>query len=151
MPAFHSKYRGFVGLALFTSDDPALLPWTTSKRGLNREALVFQLARNRMTSVGKPVISFLNDMYPSDMAEHPPERIVAERVVQQDFRSVLQKSPTPFRVARPPAPRRTARVQYDASLRDLERIRKAIRRPGLSASEIGRITFDHYLKTECAE
>ncbi len=152
LPAFHSKYRAFVGLALFTSENPALLPWTTSKRGLNREALVFQLARNRMTSAAKPVITFLNDMYPSEMPEHPPERAIAERVVQQDFRSVLQKAPTQFRqVAGTTVRKKTARVQYDAKLTDLERIRKRLRRPGLSASEIGRITFDHYLKTECPE
>jgi hypothetical protein len=33
-PSFHSKYRGFIGIAFFFSKDPASLPWTTTKRGI---------------------------------------------------------------------------------------------------------------------
>jgi hypothetical protein len=103
--SFHSKYRGFVGLALFTSEDPSRLPWTTSKRGLNREALIYQLAWNRMTSVARPVISFLNDMYPSDPVENSPERVIAERIVQKDFRSALQSPPKASQAALPTCPK----------------------------------------------
>ncbi len=151
LPAFHSKYLGFVGLALFTSQDPSLLPWTTSKRGLNREAVVYQLARNKMSGISRPVISFLNDMYPSELPEQPVEREIAERVQQQDFRPLLHNPSKRFEVIRSLPKRRKIRVQYDVEMPDLERIRKKIRRPSISASAIGKLTFDHYLKTECPE
>ena len=35
---FQNKFNGFVGVAFFQSKDPLLLPWTTTKRGLNRES-----------------------------------------------------------------------------------------------------------------
>lgn len=151
LPAFHSKYRGFVGLALFMSDDPAQLPWNTSKRGLNSDALIFQFARNKMAGVAKPVISFLNNMYPSGLAEDPVERQIAESVVQRDFLPLLAKDSAPFARKAAPAKKRLVRVQFDANTSDIARIQKKLRRPNLSASEVGRLTFNHYLETECGE
>jgi hypothetical protein len=149
--AFHSKYVGFVGLALFSSDDPASLPWTTNKRGLNREALVFQRARNVMAGIAKPIITFLNDLYPSDPAEDPSERQVAEGVQQTDFRPLLFEPPRAFEKRLPAPTKDTIRVQFDAKKADIARIKKRLRSPSLSASEVGKLTFDHYLETECAE
>lgn len=151
MPAFHSKFRGFVGLALFISEKTDLLPWTTSKRGLNRESLVFQRARNVMASVARPVLNFLNDMYPSDLQERPAERKAADTVVQRDFAPLLSKTSTSFSKKLPPAAKKTARVQFEARVSEIERIRRKLRSPGLSPSDIGKLTFNHYLKTECAE
>jgi hypothetical protein len=151
LPAFHSKYIGFIGLALLTSDDPECLPWTTSKRGLNREAVIYQRTRNKMASVAKPVITFLNDMYPSDLPERPAERDIAERVVQTDFRQLLQSNQRQFAATTSVPKRRTSRIQFDAAISDIDKVRKKLRRPGMSASEVGRYTFAHFLKTECAD
>lgn len=151
MPAFHSKYRGFVGIALFTSANPMLLPWNTSKRGLNKEAVIYQKARNRMAGISRPVISFLNEMYPSELPERPVEREIAERVVQKDFRPLINAESKKFEVVRTTPKIKKLKVQYDADLTDIERIRKKLRRPGMPASSIGRLTFEHYLKTECPE
>jgi len=151
LPAFHSKYRGFVGVALFTSANPMLLPWNTSKRGLNREAVIYQKARNRMAGVSRPVITFLNEMYPSDLPERHVEREIASRVVQQDFRPLISAQSKTFEVIRPVSKKKTMRAQFDVDIADIERIRKKLRRPGMSASSIGRYTLDHYLKTECPE
>lgn len=41
LASFQPKYRSFVGLASFESDNPLSLPWTTTKRDINRESGVF--------------------------------------------------------------------------------------------------------------
>ncbi len=151
MPAYHSKYRGFVGIALFASDSPLLLPWTTSKRGLNREALVYQQARNRMAALSRPVIKFLNEMYPSELSEAPGQRTVAEAVTQSDFRKLLTNPSRQFEATVKTVRKRTSSVQYSVETKDVERIRKVLRRPSMSASAIGKHTFEHFLKTECPE
>lgn len=151
MPAYHSKYRGFVGIALFASESPLLLPWTTSKRGLNREALVYQQARNRMAALSRPVIKFLNEMYPSELSEAPAQRTVAESVTQSDFRELLARSPRQFEATVRPTRRHTIRVQYDVEMKDVERIKKVLRRPSMSAAAVGKHTFDHFLAAECPE
>jgi hypothetical protein len=152
LPRFHSKYNGFVGVAVFRSPDPLALPWTTTKRGLNRESPVFQSARTEMVVLARPIISFLNDMYRGQLVEEPVERAMAERVTTANVRELALKKPGPARIERPVAVQHTtARVQYDAQLADLERVRRSLRKPKWSPNKLGRYTFEHYLKTECAE
>ena len=150
LPSFHSKFIGFVGVALLLSEDPLLLPWTTTKRGLNRESTLYQMVVGRMGVVARPVISFLSKQYPTDPIENPPERGVAERVSETaDLRSLFRQPSAKFRAITRAAPSSTTKIQYDAPQADLEKIKRQLRRPSMSASAVGRHTFDHYLKTEC--
>ncbi len=92
LPAWHSKFRGFIGLAFFYSDNPIALPWTTTKRGINREAKVFQMARTDMQKAAKPVINFLNNMYPGEERGEIQERAIAESIKTADLFSVSKRT-----------------------------------------------------------
>jgi len=150
-PQFHDgKHRGFVGVAFFESQNPLALPWTTTKRGLNRESPVYLHARNRMVGVARPIIRFLDSMY-GETPEDARGRAIANEVKQTGLAQIAAKPPSPFSIRTIPArrPRTTIRVQYDAEKSDVERIRNHIRRPSWGANQIGKYTFDNYLKTEC--
>jgi hypothetical protein len=153
LPTFHSKYRGFVGLALFTSKHALKLPWTTSKRGVNRESLIYQHTRARMAGLARPVINFLNNMYPSDLEEQPRERDVASRIEPKDFRSEMGKKRqrTFSAKIKKKSGSSAVNVEYEAEPDELDRVRKKLRQPKISPSTIGRHTFDHFLRTECPE
>ena len=154
MPAFHSKYSGFVGVVFFHSQDPHLLPWTTTKRNLNRESIAFQKTRNLMIAAARPVISFLNEMYPSEIPEESQERKIADQVKHADLRTIAAKvADSKFVVKKGKrAPEKTTqRIQFDAEKRDIERIRKHIGKPHWSLEKIGKHTFDHFVRTECPE
>ena len=148
LPQYHSKYRGFLGLAHFVSENPYLLPWTTTKRGLNRESLSYQKAMNEMRVISRPVISFLVKMYAGDPAELKPEREVADRVKVTDVVQISMGTESNFEVkqARPKKAKTTIRVQYDAEVADLEKVRKHLRNPSLKANQVGALTFEDYLK-----
>jgi hypothetical protein len=153
LPGFHSKYSGFVGIALFQSDDLLSLPWTTTKRGLNRESPIYQRARKEMCVAAKPIISFLNKMYPSELVGAHAEREIAETIGQADIRTIVRKQKEDFRV-RPKELAQTSttvRIQYDARIPEIAKIKKHLRKPTWSARQVGRFTFDHFLKTECPE
>jgi len=151
-PLFHYKYRGFCGVAFFQSDDPLALPWDTTKRGLNQESPVYQRAKRRMSGLARPVLSFLNRMYPSEPAAELQERRLAEEIKPVDIRTALTKATSTFR---PPIQAtqkaRTVMVQFKAKIEDVDRIRKFLRQPSWGASKIGEHTFNHFLKTEIAE
>jgi hypothetical protein len=116
-----------------------------------------------MAGIAKPVLTFLNELYPSRSDEDSEGagtedddasagRAVAESVKPADFRTLMRgPASSTFAVKPQPYRKTTTRVQFDAELTDLERIRRRIRRPGLSASSVGRYTFEHFLKTECPE
>lgn len=147
---FHDKYRGFLGLAFFQAHDPLALPWTTTKRAINRESPVFQSAVNRMRTLARPVLKTLSDFYPPDPMERPESRQILESVRVTDVREVASKASTIFKVEPvrrylPP----TVKIQYDALIEEVDRIRKHLRKPRMSAREVGKYTFDHFVKKEC--
>ena len=151
-PTFVSKYRGFVGIAFFFSTDPTALPWTTTKRGLNQESRVYLLVRKEMSGLAKPVLTFLNRMYPSEPAEGIHERRVADQLKLAAVLDVVKKGDIAF--TSPPSRSRKRdmiNVQYKAALADVDRIRKKLNKTKLGAGEIGRMTFEYYLKLEFPE
>lgn len=151
LPTWHAKYNGFFGVALFEAPDPLALPWTTTKRGMNRESPIYQLARDRMIAIARPVVDFLNDMYPSDLAEHPDERDLAQSVEPVDLADVAKRSTASFKVKRESgrAKKATIKVQYDAPRADLDRVKRRLGKPRWSARRVGKHTFDHFVKKEC--
>ena len=152
-PQFNPKHRGFVGVAFFFSDDPSILPWTTTKRGLNRESRVFQVARHEMVTAGRPVLTFLNNMYPSDAPEEIPERELADSVESTPIHKLRSSGEKSFR-ARPkkktPKPA-TVSVQYRARQSDIARVKKCLAKPRWSAGKVGARALEYLLEQECPE
>lgn len=154
LPKYHSKYNGFIGLLFFQSSNPLLLPWRTTKRGVNADSMSYQRIRPEMAAAARPIITFLNDMYPSDIPEELSQRAVAEGVKGADLRSFANKSSTEFLISRSRTrtpSSETVSIQFNASKKDIDRIKKATRQPRLSASKIGEYTFKHYVAHELPE
>lgn len=150
-PQFVSKYRGFVGIAFFFSENAAALPWTTTKRGLNQESEAFQRTRQEMTTLARPVLTFLNNMYPSEPAEDVEERALADKLKAVDVRTVAAKPSAAFRAKIVRIESKNVSIQFKASTADVERIRKKINRPSWGPGAIGRHAFQYFLKMECSE
>ncbi len=150
-PMFVPKYRGFVGVIFFYSQNTLSLPWTTMKRGLNRESMVFQKARGRMANLARPVLRFLDEMYSTKEIEREPQRLIAEQVQLVDVRNLSTTPSSVFNTQKLPPSEHAIRVQYDAKDSELQRIRKVLNKSSWSAKKIGRFTFEHYLKMECPE
>ncbi|MGO9011259.1 MAG: ATP-binding protein [Bryobacteraceae bacterium] len=153
LPSFQPKYRSFVGLASFESDDPLSLPWTTTKRDVNRESSVFIRARGLMAAMSKPILTFLNSQYPSDVtAEVADIRDAVEGVQEVSFKDIAAKPAVGFSYTPPKKTEKTSEwIRFSASISSLNRVRRHLRRPNLSASEIGQLALSHYVKTECGE
>jgi ribosomal protein L19E len=105
-----------------------------------------------MAGVARPVINFLNNMYPADLEAQPAERQVASGVRAKDFRADMGKGRhRAFSAKTTRFARTSVKVEYSAEPTELNRVRKKLRRPQMSPPEIGRHTFDHFLRMECPE
>jgi Histidine kinase-, DNA gyrase B-, and HSP90-like ATPase len=147
LPIFQPKHRPFLGTVFFVSEDPEDLPWTTTKGSINQEKAIWQEARREMITVGRVVTGFLDRRYTDDGTEvnpselqtlsGPPVKMLTAAVAQQ-------------RAFRPPSAKasKITKIQFDADPGDVKRIAAHLRRPGMSGSEVGRYTFNHYLKNE---
>jgi hypothetical protein len=150
LPQWHTKYRPFAGYVYFRSSDVRELPWTTTKQNVVVDSTVYQAALAEMQVQARPIITFLNNLYPGEYTEDD----VAERQILASARTVslvdLPRTETMF-IAKIPAKRdenRLVSIQYRKPRRLLDRIKAHLSRRSMSASAIGEFTFDYYVEQE---
>jgi len=151
-PVWHAgKHRGFVGVAFFQSNNALALPWTTTKRCLNRDSPVYQKARNMMKGVARPILTFLDSMYKDETPEDASARDIANKVKATSLAAVAAKPVAPFNVKYPArvVPKTIVNVLHQAKVADVARIKKHLNRYSWGANKVGEYTFNHLLKTEC--
>ena len=150
LPIFQPKHRPFIGTVFFVSDDPERLPWTTTKSGINEDSAVWQTAKRHMVSIGRGVVSFLDGRYTDEGTEVATADL---REVAQERVSVLSSSVDEKLAFNPPkiVKPKNVKIQYYAQIADVAKIESYLRRPSMSAAEIGRYTFLYYLRNEVGD
>jgi len=147
LPLFQPKHRPFLGIVSFTAADPELLPWTTTKGSINEDNIVWQEAKAKMAASAKPIIHLLDTRYSSGGTDIAPQQLAElSGATSNVFDAAISKQRTFLLPTK--APPKEVKVQYNAKVEEIEKIRKHLSRSKLSASAIGRKTFDHYLKNE---
>ncbi|HVB88344.1 MAG TPA: ATP-binding protein [Candidatus Dormibacteraeota bacterium] len=151
--SFQPKYRSFIGVASFESDNPLNLPWTTTKRDLNRESTSFIKARALMATMTRPILTFLNSQYPAESTTEVADiRDTVGNVKAISFNDVAAKPSTGFLYTPPKRKEKKFEwVRFQAEVRLLDKVRQRLRRSSMGAAEIGRHVLDHFVKTECEE
>lgn len=150
LPIFQPKHRPFLGMAIFVSDNPESLPWTTTKASINEDSIAWQRAKREMVNAAKAIVNFLDSRYTESGTEvHSDELNEARR---GSVNPLASSSATP-RKFEPPALKTdpTMQIQYNAKVADVKRIGKHLRRPGMSGSEVGRHTLDFFLRNEVGD
>jgi len=106
-----------------------------------------------MVAMSKPILTVLNSQYPSERTSEVADiRDAIGGVQSVSFRDIAAKPPSGFAYTPPTKKEKKEEwIRFRASVSSLNRIRRHLRRPSISASDIGRVTFDHYLNTECSD
>ena len=153
IPQYHADYAYFRGYAFFDSDHAALLPWTTTKTGIDVDSRIYQVVQQEMIELTKPVIEFLkrlekerrsrdlgeSDDEPLQQALNCAREQQAEKITELS-RFVSPQTPPP-----PPRPRVTS-IQYSKSV---ELVAKAKRLLGVTSNvAVGERTFEYFMKNE---
>ena len=149
LPVFHSKYRGFVGLVLFQSNNALELPWRTTKRGINQESIVYINVRNKMRELARQILTFLDKMYPSEIQEESQYRNITESIRPADIKRISKDAKKDFSYPKENLKiKGNVSIQYSVEKHKLELIRKHLRSPTMSGGVIGKLTFEKYLEAE---
>ncbi len=150
LPIFQPKHRPFLGIVFFVSPDPEALPWTTTKGSVNEESGVWQIAKRHMIKVGRVITSFLDSRYSDDSGAAAPPDLLSVAGTGVSVLSAAVASERAFKPPKTSAPK-TMKIQYDANVGDVKKIENYLRRPGMGGSEVGRYTFQFFLKNEIKE
>lgn len=155
IPKFHPQYNRFRGYAFLDSDDAGLLPWNTTKTGVDTDSPLFRSLRLRMIILTRPVINFLNKLK-DEKAAADDERDLTP--LEATLRSAASASPseaiaaTTFRAPKPdpvPRPPRTGTISYSKPVEQIRRLKKALRVGSNKA--VGEKTFEYFLEMECED
>lgn len=149
-PIFQPKHRPFVGTVFFVSKDAEQLPWTTTKASINEDNAIWQEAKRHMVSAARVVIAFLDSRYTDEGTDVPSADL---RLAAGPAVSVMSAAVAPRQIFSPPtspAPKNT-RIQFDAKVVDVARIAQYLGRRSMSAADVGRHTFHHFLANEVGD
>ncbi len=144
-PKAHWQFAHFRGYVLFRSNKASVLPWNTTKTGLNVEAPAFRQVRADMNAAMREVIDFLNlrenegNDGPMDLAiKGAPLVALSQLPDNPRFTYTATTSGTPK-----PS---TVRISFECDPNLYEAVRAELRVK--SKTEVGRGVFDYYVQAE---
>lgn len=151
--AYHPQYRLFRGYVYLTAVNTALLPWNTTKTGVDQDSRVWRQVQTEMRTALVEVQSVINrlknEREDSDDAVHAP---VTDALASAVSKPLKDLPPSSSAVVPQPPPRRptrrndTKKIQY---IVDIDRFNEVADELGtVNASEIGRQTFDYFYERE---
>ena len=145
-PRFHNQYSRFRGYVFLDSDDASLLPWNTTKTGVDAELPLYKSVLLEMINAMKPVLDFLNkldrendtDSKPlTDMIHKSKPCQLVHLVTSHTFKYSM-KTETPIN--------RLARIQYQKPLEEVDRVKAILKVSTLK--DVGEKTFEYFLNME---
>jgi hypothetical protein len=155
-PQFHpGKHRYFVGYLYFYSKDVTRLPWTTTKQGVVADSDAYQDALEEMRVQARPVLNFLNKVYPTDT--EPVKVLEREALIQTTAVTIdtVNLTERPFEakitVAKTPEdPDPLVNIQFKRRQSDLDKVRRCVDKlKKASAKRIGEYAIDYLISREC--
>lgn len=156
MRQYHPDFAYFRGYAYFDSDDAGLLPWTTTKTGVDGDSLVYRHTQQEMIEISKPVLGFLSNLAKEKAANETGDN--ADRTLQQALEGVKANSMDSITLAPtfvapqpkpPPLGPRMQRIQYNKPLVEVEKAMELLKVRTFTA--VGEKTFEYFMKYEGEE
>jgi len=153
MRQYHPDVAYFRGYAYFDSDDAGLLPWTTTKTGVDIDSAVYKSAQLEMVEISKPVLTFLSNLAKEKAAIESgdigdstlEEAIHSAEAKRTDSLAVTRVFVAPQPRPRPPGPR-MARIQYSKPLTEVEKAKELLDVHTFTA--VGEKTFEYFMHYE---
>jgi hypothetical protein len=152
--AYHPQYRQFRGYVFMNAEDSSLLPWNTTKTGLDRDAPAFRRVQAEMQAVLKEVQAVINRVkresaYDRDADSDPTPLVQAVRTAAPTPIPSLPESTqvtVPPDTPQHPTPPSQINVQYRVPKAQMDKAMALLNET--SASRVGRITFDYFVTAE---
>jgi hypothetical protein len=153
MRQYHPDFAFFRGYVYFDSDDASLLPWTTTKTGVDVDSPIYKHAQQEMIEISKPVLAFLSNLSKEKQAFEAGES--TDRSLQDAIEGatakiteVLTQAPAfvaPQRRPLPPGPK-MQKIQYAKPLSEVEKAKRLLKAYTFTA--VGEKTFEYFLEYE---
>ncbi|MGX2028900.1 ATP-binding protein [Methylocaldum gracile] len=148
VPKAHPQYARFFGFVFFDSDNAGLLPWNTSKNGIDSESPLYQAVRLDMISGMRQVIDFLNalDAELDTDSTFLKENIDRAKPIRFSEIQPLNVFAYPSITSQAAPKPKESRISYTKPIELVEEAKRLIN--AKNNKELGEKTFDYYLNME---
>ena len=130
-----------------------MLPWNTTKTGVDSDSPIYMAVRQVMISMMRPVIDFNNQLAAEKSQESTPLSQVVEDASARGLDMVSSSSSSAVFIAPHSKAYRIEsgmrQIQYSRHQSEVDKVKKSL--GARSLKEVGEMTFDHYLTSECGE
>ena len=146
-PKYHNQFARFRGYVFFDCEDAGLLPWNTTKTGVDADSPLFMGTRLKMVSTMRPVIDFLNELDAEREGADPdlPLNTAVNKTSPVPLNSIFRKDafarPAKGLVLAPPV----TTISYKREKDKIDAMKKAL--GAGSAKEVGEKSFDLYYRS----
>jgi hypothetical protein len=140
LPKWHKQYSGFAGAVFFSSQNPELLPMTTTKRSVDVSSAVYRRALTKMHDPARAWIDYTNARK-AVTDEVRPLEAAASKV---DLFAVADRSAVELpAVTRPATRQQMANVNYAVPLSRMRQLAAALGDRQMSYRDVGLASFDY--------
>lgn len=161
VPSYHTQFIGIAGVVKFTSNDAALLPVTTTKRGIDGNNELFLAVKDHMREGLKTFTSFTNKWKSygnsSDTVKSMSNSIlpassseIVAKIPDNKWKSSSKEFGGRYYKPSLPIPKienKVKTIKYAVEINDFNSVAEYLfDNVNVSASELGRRTFDNILK-----
>lgn len=142
VPKYHGQFARFRGYAFLNSEDSSILPWNTTKTGLDLESDAYRRLRGRLIEITRPVIDFLNSLDAEkdledtnkvlSLAISKAPAVALEKIAERpafSYTSVLKRGPS------------LVRISYQRPQADVDKLKEAI--GAQSNKDLGEKSFNY--------
>lgn len=151
IPQYHNDYSRFRGIVNFKCDNPATLPWNTTKTDVDPDAPVFRNAKQEMEQMMNPIIDSLREIAneKSEKGESSVEKKVADSE-KIDASEVSSDEEQRFTSPNPDQPENEepseVYIQYSRKEEEVDKVKEAL---GVNTNkDVGIQTFEYFCKYE---
>lgn len=150
IPKYHNQYARFRGFTFFDSDNAALLPWNTTKTGVDADSPIYRAVKQQMVTVMRPVIDFLNKLDAEKEVESD-DMPLTDAVTTATLVPLARVQTSSTFISPPSKPKpklpRTGRIQYNKPVDQINEVKKVLKVTTYWA--VGEKTFEYFYEREC--
>lgn len=150
VPKYHNDYARFRGFVLFKSKYASLLPWNTTKTGVDSDSQIYMAVKQQMIKEMVNVFTFLR------MLSKEKKEDVERKFLHNEIKSAQQVDVICLKLKEgtfkfPDIPSKSkiqnTRIRYEKPSEEVEEIKKVLK--VRSAKAVGEKTFEYFFKHEC--
>ena len=137
--------------AYFDSDDAGLLPWNTTKTGLDLDSSIYRASRLHMRALMRPVIDFLNKLKSEkEDSDAGPLQGLLTKAEKSELSSVKPREKFVVPKLKPRKKRPASqRIQYDVPAAKAIEVKQHLKASTWVA--VGQFTFNYFYEAEIAD